>query len=301
MTDLVYLNGDYLPLAEAKIPVLDRGFIFGDGVYEVIPVYDRRPFRLQHHLDRLQHSLDGIRLANPHTAEEWQVLIERIVAAADWPDQGIYLQVTRGPAPRDHAFPKAAQPTVFIMAMALTAPRAEVVEMGVAAITAVDNRWQHCDLKTTSLLANVLLRQLSVDAGCAETILIRDGLLTEGSASSIFVVKDGVIVAPPHSNLVLPGITYDVVVELAEREGIPLAMRPVPEAELRGADEIWLTSSTKEITSVTRLDGQPVGAGLPGPLFRRMHAAYQTYKHQVMRGRSTPSPSMGEGRGEGER
>jgi D-alanine transaminase len=286
MGDLVYLNGDYLPLAEARIPVLDRGFIFGDGVYEVIPVYDRRPFRLHHHLDRLQHSLDGIRLANPHSAAEWQALIAPIVEQADWPDQGIYLQVTRGPAPRDHAFPKDTRPTVFIMATALTAPPAEVVANGVAAITTPDNRWLRCDLKTTSLLANVLLRQASVDAGCAEAILIRDGLLTEGSASSVFVVRDGVILAPPHSSLVLPGITYDVVVELARQEGIALALRPVSEAELRSADEIWLTSSTKEITAVTRLDGQPVGDGRPGPLFRRLHAAYQVYKHQVMRGKN---------------
>ncbi|NTV95750.1 MAG: D-amino acid aminotransferase [Thiobacillus sp.] len=295
MTDLVYLNGDYLPLADAKIPVLDRGFIFGDGVYEVIPVYDRRPFRLAHHLERLQHSLDGIRLANPHTAEAWQALIAPLVEQADWEDQGIYLQVTRGPAPRDHAFPKEVRPTVFVMVMQLTTPPAAVVENGVAAITAIDNRWLRCDLKATSLLANVLLRQLSVDAGCAETILLRDGLLMEGSASSIFVVKDGVVLAPPHSNLVLPGITYDVVVELAQLEGLPLALRPVTEAELRSADEIWLTSSTKEITAVTRLDGHPVGNGRPGPLFRRLHAAYQAYKHQVMRGRSTPSPLVGEG------
>jgi D-alanine transaminase len=285
MADWVYLNGDYLPLAEARIPVLDRGFIFGDGVYEVIPVYDRRPFRIEHHLARLQYSLDGIRLANPHSDAEWATLIAPVVAQAEWADQGIYLQVTRGVAPRDHAFPKAVRPTVFIMAMALTAPPAEVVENGVAAITAQDNRWQRCDLKATSLLANVLLRQLSVDQGCAETILIRDGLLTEGSASSIFVVKDCVILAPPHSSLVLPGITYDVVVDLAGQEGLPLEQRAIPEAELRNANEIWLTSSTKEVTAVTRLDGQPVGDGRPGPLFRRIHAAYQTYKHQVMRGR----------------
>lgn len=285
MTDLVYLNGEYLPLAEARVPVLDRGFIFGDGVYEVIPVYDRRPFRMHHHLDRLQHSLDGIRLNNPHSPDEWAALIAPIIEQADWQDQGIYLHITRGPAPRDHAFPRAVKPTVFIMAMALAAPPPAIVEAGVAAITTADNRWQRCDLKTTSLLANVLLRQLSVDAGCAETILIRDGLLTEGSASSILAVKDGVILAPPHSSLVLPGITYDVVVELAAQQGIPLSIRPIPEAELRGADEIWLTSSTKEITAVTRLDGQPVGDGRPGPLFRRLHAAYQTYKHQIMRGR----------------
>lgn len=297
MTDLVYLNGDYLPLAEARVPVLDRGFIFGDGVYEVIPVYDRRPFRLRHHLDRLQHSLDGIRLANPHTPSEWEGLIAPIVEAAAWEDQGIYLQVTRGPAPRDHAFPKAIQPTVFIMATALTAPPAEVVAHGVAAVTTADNRWLRCDLKTTSLLANVLLRQEAVDAGCAEAILLRDGLLTEGSASSVFMVKAGVLLAPPHSSLVLPGITYDVVLELAAQEGLAVELRAIPEAELRQADEVWLTSSTKEITAVTRLDGQPVGDGRPGPLFRRLHAAYQVYKHQVMRGRSSPSPLVGPAQG----
>lgn len=294
MSDLVYLNGAYLPLVEAKIPVLDRGFIFGDGVYEMIPVYDRRPFRLDHHLQRLQHSLDGIRLANPHSEAEWAALIAPIVEAADWDDQGVYLQVTRGPAPRDHAFPEECRPTVFIMAMPLSAPPAEVVEQGVAAITAEDNRWQRCDIKAIALLANVLLRQLSVDQGCAETILLRDGRLTEGASSSIFIVKDGVIAAPPHSHLVLPGITYDVVVELAAQEGLSLAQRDISEAELCNADEIWLTSSTKEITAVTRLDGQAVGDGRPGPLFRRIHAAYQAYKHQVMRGRGL-APGVEEG------
>lgn len=282
----VYLNGDYLPLEEARIPVLDRGFIFGDGVYEVIPVYDRRPFRLHHHLDRLQHSLDGIRLANPLTREEWETVIGRIVESAEWQDQGVYLQITRGPAPRDHAFPADIRPTVFVMTGELSAPSAASVAHGVPAITAQDNRWLHCDLKTVSLLANVLLRQMAVDAGCAETVLIRDGYLTEGSASSIFLVKDGVILAPPKSNLVLPGITYDVVLDLAAAEGMAKEIRPIAEAELRGADEIWLTSSTKEVTAVTTLDGRPVGNGEPGPIFRRMHNAYQTFKHQVMRGRN---------------
>jgi D-alanine transaminase len=283
---MVYLNGDYLPLAEARIPVLDRGFIFGDGVYEVIPVYDRRPFRLHHHLDRLQHSLDGIRLANPLSTAEWETVIGQIAAEAEWQDQGVYLQITRGPAPRDHAFPTEVRPTVFVMASELSAPSAESVAHGVPAITAADNRWLHCDLKTTSLLANVLLRQMAVDAGCAETILIRNGQLTEGSASSIFLVKDGVVLAPPKSNLVLPGITYDVVLELAAAEGLATDIRPIAEAELRDADEVWLTSSTKEITAVTTLDGRPVANGEPGPIFRRMYGAYQTFKHQVMRGRN---------------
>ena len=282
--ELVYLNGAYLPLEEARIPVLDRGFIFGDGVYEVIPVYNRQPFRLDAHLARLQHSLDAIRLDNPHLRDEWAERIGRIIAAAEWDDLGVYLQVTRGPAPRDHAFPAVVQPSVFLMAMPLKPPAGELVERGVAAITTADIRWQRCDIKSVSLLANVLLRQASVDAGCAETILIRDDLLTEGSASSVFVVRDGVILAPPPSQLILPGITYDVVLELARLHNMPHQVRPISAAELRSAEEIWLTSSTKEVLAVTRLDGAPIGGGQPGPLFRRMHAAYQVFKRTVMRG-----------------
>lgn len=288
MSCVVYLNGQFLPLEEARVPVMDRGFLFGDGVYEVIPVYDRQPFRLEEHLSRLQDSLDGIRLANPHSVAEWTALIERIVRDAEWQDVGVYLQVTRGPGPRDHAFPREIRPTVFLMPLELPAPPAELVANGVAALTAEDIRWSRCDIKATALLANVLLRQLSVDAGCAETLLIRDGQLMEGSASSVFLVKDGVILAPPKTRLILPGITYDVALELAGREGLPCRVRPIAEAELRAADEIWITSSTKEILAVTRLDGRPVGDGRPGPVYRRMIALYQAYKHTVMRGNPGP-------------
>ncbi len=284
----VYLNGQFLPLEAARVPVMDRGFLFGDGVYEVIPVYDRRPFRLQDHLDRLRASLDGIRLTDPHSAAEWSALIERIVADAPWPDLGVYLQVTRGPGPRDHAFPAAIRPTVFLMPLELPAPAAALIEHGVAAITAEDTRWSRCDIKATSLLANVLLRQLSVDAGCAETLLIRDGRVMEGSASSVFLVRDGVLLAPPKTPLILPGITCDVVLELAAAAHIPTAIRALSEAELRAADEVWITSSTKEVLAVTRLDGKPVGNGEPGPIYRRMIALYQAYKHTVMRGKAAP-------------
>ncbi len=280
----VYLNGQFLPLEEARVPVMDRGFLFGDGVYEVIPVYSRRPFRQREHLDRLQASLDGIRLENPHSVQEWEGLIGRIVELAESEDQGVYLQVTRGPGPRDHAFPRVILPTVFILPMTLSPPSPELVAHGIAAVTARDNRWLRCDIKSTSLLPNVLLRQYSVDAGCAETLLLRDGCLAEGAASNIFVVLDGCLLAPPKSNLMLPGITYDVVLELAQQGGFPHCVRPIPEAELRAASEVWLTSSTKEVLAVTTLDGQHVGCGRPGPLFRRMHAAYQDYKHKVMRG-----------------
>lgn len=284
MTTIVYLNGDFLPVEQARVPVMDRGFLFGDGVYEVIPVYNRRPFRLEEHLARLDASLAGIRLTNPHDLAAWRSLTERVIAEAGQDDLGLYIQVTRGVGARDHAFPARIQPTVFILPMPLSPPAPGLVATGVGAITAVDNRWLRCDLKTISLLPNVLLRQLSVDAGSAETILIRDGFLTEGSASSVFVVMDGVIVAPPKSERMLPGITYDVVFELAEAHGMACARRPVPERELRAAAEIWLTSSTKEILAVTRLDGQAVGDGRPGALFARIHTLYQAYKHTVMRG-----------------
>src|SRR5512141_1089970 len=216
----VYLNGRFLPLDEAKIPVLDRGFIYGDGVYELVPAYRRQLFRLPHHLARLQHSLDGIRLANPHTDAEWTALLEELVARQSFDNQGVYLQVTRGVAKRDHAFPKDVAPTVFMMSNPLATPSAEQVERGVAVVTAEDNRWRRCDLKTISLVGNVLMRQLAADAGAIETVMFRDGYLTEASASNVLVVIDGTIVAPPKDNLILPGITYDAALEFARDAGL---------------------------------------------------------------------------------
>jgi len=278
-----YLNGQFLPLAEAKIPALDRGFVFGDGVYELVPVYSNKPFRLDDHLRRLQGSLDGIRLANPHGIDAWRDLILRLIELQDFADQSIYIQVTRGVAPRDHAFPKGAPPTVFMFAQPLLTATAEQKAAGVCAVTAVDNRWLRCNIKAISLLANILLRQQAVDADCAETVMLRDGFLTEGAASNIFAVKDGVLLAPPPSNLLLTGTTYDVVLELAAAHGIPHEVRAIGEAEVRAADELWMSSSTKEIMAIVKLDGVPVGAGVPGPMARRMDALYQTFKQQVMR------------------
>ncbi len=283
MSDIVYLNGEFMPVEEARIPVLDRGFIFGDGVYEVIPVYSKRPFRLDEHLHRLQYSLDKIRIANPHTADEWRRLTGEIVKRNDGEDQSVYLQVTRGVAKRDHAFPKGIKPTVFMMSSPLVTPAPALVESGVACVTAEDYRWLNCDIKSVSLLGNCLLRQLSADAGAAETILFRDGKLTEASSSNVFVVKDGKLLTPPKDNLVLPGITYDVVLEIAHAREFEVEIRAVTAAEVRDADEIWVTSSTKEVLAVTTLDGKPVGDGKPGPLFRRMHALYQQFKKDHMR------------------
>lgn len=280
----VYLNGKFMAPEEAFVPVLDRGFIFGDGIYEVIPVYARKPFRLPEHLARLQHSLDGIRLQNPHDASTWQRLLETLISRNPGDDQYLYIQITRGVAKRDHAFPSNPVPTVYMMSTPLTTPPAAQREAGVKAITAPDNRWLRCDIKATALLANVLLRQLAIDAGAMETILLRDGFMTEGAASNIFVVKQGTLLAPPKNNLMLPGITYDLVLELASANGIPYVVGPVPEADVLSADELWLTSSTKEVLPITQLDGKPVGTGRPGPLFERMHALYQTFKRDVMRG-----------------
>ena len=280
---MIYLNGEFMPIEQARVPVLDRGFIFGDGVYEVIPVYSRHPFRLAEHLRRLQASLDGIRLSNPHDDAEWTRLVRRLIELNEPEDQSLYLHVTRGVAKRDHAFPRGVAPTVFMMSNALVTPPRDQVEKGVSAITATDNRWLRCDIKAIALLPNVLLRQLAVDADCVETVLLRDRSMTEGAASNIFVVKDGILLAPPKNHLMLPGITYDVVLELAQADGIKFDVRPVAESELRGADEAWLTSSTKEVLAIVRLDGKAVGKGVPGPLFRRMYALYQEYKERVMR------------------
>ena len=285
VADRVYLNGQFLPLAEAGISPLDRGFLYGDGVYEVIPVYSRRAFRIDEHLRRLQATLAGIKLANPLDLAGWKSVVEQLIAAAPWDDQSIYLQVTRGADnKRDHAFPPASvPPTAFAFASPLVTPSAETRARGVAAITVADQRWARCDLKVISLLANVLARQQAVEAGCAEALLVRDGYLKEGAASNIFLVKNGVLLAPPKTQLMLPGITYDVILELAASHGQAIEVREIREIELRTADEVWMTSSTKEILAITTLDGTAVGTGQPGPYGETMWQWYQDFKNTVMR------------------
>ncbi|MBI5438928.1 MAG: D-amino acid aminotransferase [Nitrosomonadales bacterium] len=296
----IYLNGQYMPIEDAKISVLDRGFIFGDGVYEVIPVYSRRAFRLPEHLRRLQHSLDGIKLANPHGDGEWTTIVNELVARNAAQDQYLYLHITRGAAKRDHAFPNPpVTPTVFMMSSPLLTPPAELLQNGIACITAPDNRWLRCDIKSIALLPNVLLRQMAVEAGCTETILIRpesmsgDAFLTEGAASNIFVVRNGKLLAPPKDNLMLPGITYDVILEIAAANGIPHQVRKVAVSEVFAADELLLTSSTKEVLPITQLDGKPIGDGKPGAMFARLHALYQDFKRDVMRQQSPLPPGEG--------
>ena len=275
---IAHFNGKLMPLERISISPLDRGFIFGDGVYEVIPVYGGVALRAREHFERLQRSMDEIRLKNPHSVAEWIALTQELLGHHPG-NQSVYVQVTRGaPQKRDHVMPKDLAPTVFMMCSALSSPTKEQVENGVACVTAPDFRWEKCHIKSTSLLGNVLARQISADAGATETILIRDGMLTEASASNVFMVKAGAVAAPPRDNLILLGITYDLLVRLADEGAVRLEIRPVTEAELRSADEVWLTSSTKEVLAVTTLDGKPVGAGKPGPVFHRMHALYQEHK-----------------------
>ena len=280
---MVFLNGKFLPLEDAKIPVLDRGFIFGDGVYELVPVYARVPFRLDEHLARLERSLGETRIRNPYTRAQWRDVIFRLVDEQPFEDQGVYFQVTRGVAKRDHAFPKNVEPTVFMMSNPLVNPPREQVEKGAAAVSAQDYRWQRCDIKSISLIGNCLLRQLSAESDAAETLLFRDGKLTEASASNVFAVKRGVILSPEKDRRILPGITYDLIAELASANGMPIEFRDVAEAEVRAADELWVSSSSKEVLAIVELDGRRIGDGAPGPLFRRMYELYQDFKHKVMR------------------
>lgn len=275
----IYLNGDFLPLADAKVSVLDRGFLFGDGVYEVIPVYGGQCFRLQEHLRRLDQSLASIRMVSPLSDTEWEQIFNHLINGAD--DQYIYLQVTRGAASkRDHAIPAGIAPTVFAMC-SLIAP---IPVEGIKAVTVPDVRWHRCDIKAITLLANVLLRQEAVEHGAAEAILVRDGVVTEGAASNVFIVKDGVIITPPKGPEILPGITRDLVVELARKNEIPIAERSFSIGELVTAEEIWMTSSTREILPVVELDEKPVSNGKPGPVWQKMIAIYQEYKEVLRTG-----------------
>jgi D-alanine transaminase len=275
----VYLNGQWLPLSEAKISVLDRGFIFGDGIYEVVPAYARRPFRLESHLRRLQRSLAAIRIPSPFDHDQWSALFQQTIDRNDGEDQFIYVQVTRGVAKRDHGFPHPeVAPTVFAMSTPFTPPSHEQRETGLSVVSLPDERWLHCDIKSTALLGNVLARQAAIDRGAAEAVLFRDGFLTEGAASNIWMVKDGILCAPLKNHLVLEGVRYGLMEEVAERLGIPVQIRRIRQAEISQADELLLTSATKEVLPIVRMDLRPVGspahAGKPGPVYRRIRKAY---------------------------
>jgi D-alanine transaminase len=281
-----YLNGSFTRLCDAKVSVLDRGFLFGDGAYEVIPVYGGRFFRFDEHMARLDRSLAKLRIANPHEPARWLALMRELsrqhADQTGQTDQLLYLQITRGVAPRQHGMPTGLAPTVFMMTNALEPVPPEQRRQGVACVTARDFRWERCDIKSISLLGNVLARQIAADHGAAETILLRDGHLTEASSSNVWVVHEGAVLGPPKSEHVLEGIRYDLVAELCEELGIGFNLRPISETELMTADEVLLTSASREVLPVTRIDGEPVGHGAgkgrPGPIYGRLYEAYQRAK-----------------------
>jgi D-alanine transaminase len=275
---LIYLNGQYIPLSEAKVSVLDRGFIFGDGIYEVIPAYGGKALRFDHHMQRLQNSLDAVRITNPLSNKKWQEILDKLIAETGPQDQYLYLHITRGVASRDHRFPDNTKPTVFVMSSILQPVEPTLLEKGVIAITLDDIRWQYCNIKAIALLPNILLRQQAVDQNAMEAILIRDGNITEGAASNVFIVSKGIIKTPPKDKKLLPGITRDLIVELAETHNLAIEEVAISEKEFLAADEIWLTSSTKEILPVTKINAQTVGNGKPGPIWEDMYNKYQDYK-----------------------
>jgi D-alanine transaminase len=279
---ICYLNGTYQPLAEARVSPLDRAFLFGDAVYEVVPVYGSRPFRLREHLDRLNRSLTGIRMPAPLSHADWAHLCQELIGRNSAREAYLYLQVSRGAEfGRNHAWTEDLQPTLFAYITALDPVPAAFLEHGVAAVTAADTRWARRDIKSTALLANVLLKKLSVDAGAFETILIENGELTEGSSTTVHVVTGGVIRTPSNGPRMLPGTTREVVSLLAERLNVRFESAAVTEAALRAADEIWLAFATRGVLPVTTLDGTPVGSGKPGPLFKRISGAFSEYTQEL--------------------
>lgn len=282
---IVYLNGEFLPQEQAKVSVMDRGFLFGDGVYEVIPVFGGRCFRLAEHLERLDYSLRETRIAAALTPAQWEDIFERLIAAnavVDGGDQMLYLQVTRGvAATREHRFPDCP-PTVFAMSRALP-PLPEQAPAPIDAIALEDIRWQRCDIKSISLLGNVLMTQQVLDAGAGEAILVRDGCVLEGASSNVFVVVDGTLYTAPKDRHILAGITRDLIVELVAQHGLPFSEQALPVQRLGAASEIWISSSTREMVPVAKLDGRPVGAGAPGPVFAQVWQWYRGFRRQFSR------------------
>jgi D-alanine transaminase len=271
---ICYLNGTYQPLAEAKVSVLDRGFIFGDGIYEVVPVYYRKPFRFAQHMARFERSTREIGLANPLPREQWLELVKQLVARNAGEHQFVYWQVTRGVARRDFAFPKDAVPTVFAMTTPFTRPSEAQRTQGLSAVTRRDERWLRCDVKSVSLLGAVLARQYATEQGADEVVQFRDGILTEGSASNMWVVKDGVLIGAQKDNLILEGIRYGFIEELCAQAGVPFKVAHLTKDEVAAADELMLSAATREILPITQLDGRPIGSGRPGPIYARLRAGY---------------------------
>jgi D-alanine transaminase len=276
---ICYLNGDYMALQDAKISVLDRGFIFGDGVYEVVPLYNGKPFEWAAHLARLKRSLAAVQLSNPLDDDAWVNLVQQLSTRNTGKHQFIYWQITRGVAKRDQGFPDASvKPTLFAMSTPFTPPAGELLTQGISGYTCQDNRWLRCDIKSTSLLGNVLKRQEAQDHGATEAVMFRDGWLTEGAAANLWVVKNGKVLCPPRDHHILQGIRIGLMDRLCAAAAVPLEVRPISKAEVLAADEILLSSATKEVLPMTVLNDAPVGTGKPGAVWAKLFAAYQAEK-----------------------
>ncbi len=283
---IVYLNGRYVPIEEATVSVMDRGFLFGDGVYEVVPVIVNKMLRLDEHLTRLQNSLDRISLINPYDNSEWENIFSTLLIKNTGEDRAIYLQISRGAyVKRDLSISAKGAvdvpPTVFAMVLPVAPPDNNVADKGISVITVDDFRWNACDIKSTSLVANVMLRQQAADAGVEDAILIKNGLVTEGTASNVFIVKNGICITPPTGRQLLPGITRDLVIEIIKNNTILIEEREIEETELYDADEIWMTSSTREIAPVISLNGKEVGSGVAGAMWQQVMNLYQQYKQTL--------------------
>ncbi len=273
-----FLNGEYLPLSECRISPLDRGFIFGDGIYELLPVYKSKAFLLRQHLARLERSLREIRIQNPYTWQEWESLVHSLIEKSSDTDLAVYIQVSRGVAPRDHVFPANNSPTVFAMANTMPIVPEQQLQHGINLITVDDERWQRCDIKVTSLLANILAKQDAAQASAVDAIMIRDGNALEGSASNLFIVRQGVVYTHPKDNLILPGVTRDFILQLLDELNIKYIQQEIPKEWLFDSDEVWITSSTKEVLSVTSIDEKKISDGKPGRLWNKTYALYQQHK-----------------------
>jgi len=282
-TPICYLNGEFTPLKDAKISVLDRGFIFADGIYEVIPAFAGRTFRIEQHLKRLQDNLTAIKIKNPYSITQWQVIFNDLIAKNNYSntDCSIYLQVTRGVAKRDHVFPSDPTATIFVMVNPLPTANPETLAKGLSVIVRDDIRWQYCNIKSISLLGNIILKQEAAEHNADEAILVRDGNVTEGAASNIFIVKNGVIKTPVKDKKLLPGITRDLIIEIAAQHGLACQETNITENELLKADEVWLSSSTKEVSPVCFIENKTVADGTPGPHWAKMYQFFQEYKDSL--------------------
>jgi len=274
MPDIAFVNDRFLPLAEARVSVEDRGFQFGDGIYELIRAYAGVPYRSVEHIARLERSAAALGLSLPFTGDRWVSLVSEAVARSGYPEAKVYIQVTRGVSPRDHAVSDPLTPTIVLTVRVLTPPDAALYAGGADVVTVPDTRWARCDIKSICLLPNVLAKERAREDGAFEALFVRDGFVLEGATSNVMVVQGGTLVTPPEGPMLLSGITRQVILTLSQKAGLPVKEQPVPKADLYAADEVFLTGTTIEVMPVARVNGRRIGAGAPGPVTRLLMARF---------------------------